>query len=85
VAKVTPGFNSAAQAQHLIKVAVATLFSAGLAWYLTELVSGITNSSTLGVFIQLVTLAISFIIFYYFVARRMQIKELQNLAGLIRR
>lgn len=85
VAKVTPGFDSAAQAQHLIKVVVATFFSAGLAWYVTELVSGITNSNTLGVFIQLVTLALVFVSFYYFVARRMQIKELQNLAGLIRR
>jgi hypothetical protein len=50
-----------------------------------EFVTGYTSMTTFGVFLQLVTLAITFLGSYYVAARQMQITEINELGTILKR
>lgn len=85
VSKQNVDLKTAAQTQLLVRVSVAVAISVGISWATTEMITAFTPLNTFGVFLQLLTLAISFIGVYYFAARQMRISEVQDFATIIRR
>jgi len=76
--------NAAKQTQHLVRVSVAVAMAVGISWASTRIVTGFTPENTFGVFIQLVTLGLTFLGAYYFVAKQMQIREVSNFRSIIK-
>jgi putative peptidoglycan lipid II flippase len=85
VAKVNPHLNSRAQTQLIVRVTVAISIAVGISWAAMEFVTGYTSMTTFGVFLQLVTLAITFLGSYYVAARQMQITEINELGTILKR
>lgn len=85
VAKANPFLNTSIQTQLMVRVSVAVAIAVGIAWAITELVTSFTPANTFGVLVQLIALGLSFIGSYYIAARQMQIKEMGDLASIIKR
>lgn len=77
--------NSAKQFQLLIRVSVASAVAAGISWAATGFITLNTSSNFLGVFLQLLVLAISFLLIYYFTAKQMLITEVTNFKEYLKR
>ena len=84
VSKRDVGLNTAKQIQHIVRVTVAVSISAVIAWAATGFVTGLTSANAVGVFMQLLIMAITFFGSYYFIAKQMQIAEVSNFKAIIK-
>ena len=84
VSRLDVDINTAKQTQHLVRVSVAVLIASGISWVLTQLLTRLTPENTLGVFLQLLTMAITFFGIYYLTAKQMQVREVSNFKEIIK-
>ncbi len=84
VSRLDVDINTAKQTQHLVRVSVAVLIASGISWALTQLLTRLTPENTLGVFLQLLTMAITFFGIYYLTAKQMQVREVSNFKEIIK-
>lgn len=84
VSRLNVDINTAKQTQHLVRVSVAVLIASGISWALTQLLTRLTPENTLGVFLQLLTMAITFFGIYYLTAKQMQVREVSNFKEIIK-
>lgn len=85
VAKSNKALNFAGQTRLLVQVSVAALIAMAISWAATEFITAFTPSNTLGVLLQLLTLGITFVGTYYYVANQMRVKEVANVAAILNR
>ena len=85
VAKANPMLNFAAQTRLFTQVTVAALISLGISWAATEFITAFTPSNALGIFLQLVTLGVTFVGAYVYTARQMHVPEVADLKSLLNR
>ncbi len=84
VSRLNVDINTAKQTQHLVRVSVAVLIASGISWALTQLLTRLTPENTLGVFLQLLTMATTFFGIYYLTAKQMQVREVSNFKEIIK-
>lgn len=84
VSRLDVDINTAKQTQHLVRVSVAVLIASGISWALTQLLTRLTPENTLGVFLQLLTMATTFFGIYYLTAKQMQVREVSNFKEIIK-